>query len=84
MIKWARRINQVRHGCAQVTGWVRMIDVEKQMPKETILISNMRCNGIKKVVVNDNSWRSIQPLEPKDVVLIHRIIPAAKRRAKLP
>jgi len=46
-----------------------LADVEKQMPKETILISNMRCNGIKKVVVNDNSWRSIQPLEPKDVVL---------------
>ena len=46
-----------------------LADVEKQMPKETTLISNMRCNGIKKVVVNDNSWRSIQPLEPKDVVL---------------
>lgn len=44
-------------------------DVEKQMPKETILISNMRCNGIKKVVVNDNSWRSVHPLEKDDVVL---------------
>lgn len=46
-----------------------LADVEKQMPKETILISNMRCNGINKVVVNDNSWRSIQPIYPKDVVL---------------
>lgn len=46
-----------------------LADVEKKMPKETILISNMRCNGIKKVVVNDNSWRCIQPLNPEDVVL---------------
>jgi len=46
-----------------------LAEVEKQMPKETILISNMRCNGIKKVVVNDNSWRSVQPLESDDVVL---------------
>ena len=43
--------------------------VKREMPTETILISNMECNGIKKVVVNDNSWRSVQPLESDDVVL---------------
>lgn len=46
-----------------------LAEVEKQMPKETILISNMRCNGWKQIVINDNSWRAIQPLEPGDVVL---------------
>lgn len=33
------------------------------------LISNMECNGWKKVIQNDNSWRWIQPLEEDDVVL---------------
>lgn len=46
-----------------------LADVKKQMPKETILINNMRWNGIKKVVVNDNSYRSIHSLEANDVVL---------------
>jgi hypothetical protein len=26
-------------------------------PKDKILLSNMRINGIKKIVTNDNSWR---------------------------
>ena len=34
-----------------------------------ILTLAMECNGIKKVVVNDNSWRSVHPLESDDVVL---------------
>lgn len=38
-------------------------------PKEEILRSNMRCNGYKRIVVNDNSWRWTQPLEDGDVVL---------------
>lgn len=46
-----------------------LADVEKQMPEEIILISNMRGNDIKKVVVNGNSWRSVHPLESDDVVL---------------
>lgn len=46
-----------------------LADVERDMPTETILISNMRNNGYKKVVVNDNSWRSVQQLQPKDTVL---------------
>lgn len=38
-------------------------------PKEKILRSNMRCNGYDRIIVNDNSWRSTQPLNPDDVVL---------------
>lgn len=46
-----------------------LADVKRDMPQERILISNMRCNKIARVVVNTNSWRSIQPLEADDVVL---------------
>lgn len=38
-------------------------------PKESILRSNMRCNGWDRVVVNDNSWRWTQPLHKGDTVL---------------
>lgn len=38
-------------------------------PKESILRSNMRGNGYNRIVVNDNSWRSVQPLGKDDVVL---------------
>lgn len=38
-------------------------------PKEDILRSNMRGNGYDRIVVNDNSWRSVQPLGKDDVVL---------------
>ena len=37
--------------------------------KDSILISNMECNGWKKIITNDNSWRISQPLEKGDVVL---------------
>lgn len=38
-------------------------------PKDKILISNMEGNKWDKIVINDNSWRWIQPLEADDVVL---------------
>lgn len=38
-------------------------------PKENILRSNMRNNGYDKIVVNDNSWRSVHALSEGDVVL---------------
>ena len=38
-------------------------------PKETILVSNMRCNGWNRVIVNDNSWRCVQPLNKGDEIL---------------
>ena len=38
-------------------------------PKDEILISNMRGNGIKRVLQNDNSWRTVCALYDRDVVL---------------
>lgn len=38
-------------------------------PGEAILLSNMEGNGWDRVVVNDNSWRWVQPLREGDVVL---------------
>jgi hypothetical protein len=38
-------------------------------PKDDILRSNMRCNGYDRIVVNDNSYRSVHPLGETDVVL---------------
>lgn len=43
--------------------------VENQMPTETILIGNMRCNKWDKVIINTNSWKIVQPLEKNDTVL---------------
>ena len=47
-----------------------LADVKREMPKETTLISNMECNGYKRVVVNDNSWRTVQHLRDGDTVLV--------------
>lgn len=48
-------------------------------PKEEILRSNMRCSGYDKIVINDNSWRSTQPLGKDDVILDWK--PRKKRKA---
>ncbi len=48
-------------------------EVKKEMPNESILIGNMERNKIRKVVVNENSWRCIQPLESGDIVL-HNVL----------
>lgn len=37
--------------------------------KDAILLSNMRANRYKRVVINDNSWHWVQPLNDKDVIL---------------
>jgi len=47
-------------------------------PKEKILLSNMRSNGFDRIVVNDNSWRSVQPLGETDVVLDWKSRPKKK------
>jgi hypothetical protein len=45
-------------------------EIEKRGdPKESILISNMCCNGWKKVVTTTKGWRWTQPLEKDDIVL---------------
>jgi len=38
-------------------------------PKERILLSNMECNGYKKVVTTTKGWKWTQPFEEKDVLL---------------
>ena len=38
-------------------------------PKESILLSNMQCNGWGRIVTNTNSYRWTQPLNDDDVVL---------------
>lgn len=44
-------------------------DVEREMPKEDILMRNMKGNGWDKVIINENSWRVIQPFTKKDTLL---------------
>lgn len=45
-------------------------DVRKRAdPKEEILLANMECNGIDRIVINENSWRWTQPLGERDTVL---------------
>jgi hypothetical protein len=36
---------------------------------DRILISNMECNGYKRIITNTNSWKWIAPLEDNDIVL---------------
>ena len=43
--------------------------VKREIPNCEILLSNMKNNNWPLVVVNDNSWRTIQPLRDGDVVL---------------
>ena len=50
-----------------------LADVEaRNDPKEEILRSNMRRNGVERIIVNDNSWRFTAALEPDDVVLEYK------------
>ena len=50
-------------------------------PEEEILRSNMRGNGYDKIVVNDNSWRSVHPLGKDDVVLDWKPKKSRKKKA---
>jgi hypothetical protein len=38
-------------------------------PDDSILVSNMECNGFDRIITNNNSWRWTQPLRDTDVVL---------------
>jgi len=45
-------------------------DIQKRNdPSDEILISNMKCNGWDRVIVNDNSWRWTQPFGREDVLI---------------
>lgn len=50
-------------------------------PKEDILRSNMRCNDIDRVIVNDNSYRSVRPLGKDDVILDWKPRRSPKRKS---
>lgn len=39
------------------------------LPGEDILRDNMRLNGIKRVITNTNSYKSVLPLEDNDIVI---------------
>jgi len=43
--------------------------INRNDPKDKILISNMRCNGYEKIIVNTNSWQWTQPLDKNDIIL---------------
>lgn len=38
-------------------------------PKDSILVTNMECNGYDRIITNSNSWLWTQPLNADDVVL---------------
>jgi hypothetical protein len=38
-------------------------------PKEDILRSNVRCNGYKRIITNNNSWQFVGAIMDNDVVL---------------
>jgi hypothetical protein len=45
-------------------------DIKKRNdPKDSILISNMECNGYNEVIENTNSYRSTFPFKRNDVIL---------------
>jgi hypothetical protein len=59
-----------RSGRYYLGGRVMTLDeVKSEMPKEQILIGNMECNEWDRIVVNTNSYRTIQPLNDDDTVL---------------
>jgi hypothetical protein len=51
-------------------------------PKEEILRSNMRNNGIDRIVTNTNSWKWTLPLRDGDVVLDFTMPPLAAEAAE--
>lgn len=56
-------------------------DIEKRNdPKESILLSNMKCNKWDRIIVNTNSWKWTQPLEKGDVVLNYKTDPDAQNK----
>ncbi len=48
--------------------------------RDRILVSNMECNGYKRIITNNNSWRWTQPLKYTDVVLDWKPLRAVKEK----
>lgn len=47
-------------------------------PSESILRSNLRMNNVEKVLINTNSWKTVRPLLPTDVILDWKPLATAK------
>lgn len=58
-----------RSGVYYLGGKLKTLSEVETMAGTQILASNMRCNGWDRVIVNDNSWRWVQPFEESDVLL---------------
>lgn len=43
--------------------------VARNLPEEETLRWNMNMNKITRIITNDNSWKTVQPLKDEDVVL---------------
>ena len=43
--------------------------IDRNDPKEDILRSNMRCNGIERVIENNNSWKYVGEFNDDDTLL---------------
>lgn len=67
---WEPKVTK-RSGMYYLGGVVETLaEVEaRNDPKESILRSNMKCNGWDKIITNTNSWKITLPLEKGDVVL---------------
>jgi len=87
-IKRARKDDELdskeikRSGIYYLGGKIKTLkDIEAEKdPRNDILISNMKCNGYKKVIENNNSWRWTQPLRKEDYVL--EFTPEIEAKAK--
>lgn len=43
--------------------------IKRKDPSDNILISNMRCNNLDRIIINTNSWKHTAPFNDGDVVL---------------
>ena len=70
--KGALDSREIKRSCTYYLGGqvFTLADVVKRNdPNDKILISNMKGNGYKRIIQNDNSWRWTQPLDDDDIVL---------------
>ena len=47
--------------------------------EDSTLVTNMECNGYKRIITNNNSWCWTQPLDEEDIVLDVNMTPTPER-----